>query len=517
MPYIFPEKRLRNGSIATPETLNRATQPAAELFSGRLDRHNLESGLALEHSSDNDNQGNTCINHYWTAQSADPQTDDSGTWQLPTNPPSHANEWPFPEHLTWVTVANMTQTITTGNSTLWIMGFLQYIWHNYDLGNIGRLSTVFDSSKSYSVAANIQIVVTLNGSILADTLSGHENPSAKAVRPYRWRTTQDFDNETAASRGLPGMLTGYSLDIAGIGPEMLPTRMMTFAQVQAGTHTIEVKVRRLLPSYGGRDLRADTFAYNRWLYVGEIQNYPPAVTDNSTVSTAHFEPGDTITAAKLNAGGAGGLAAAYNDIDRGSLARGALTRSHVTSALIGAGTATFSSDITSDNGYPGWNSSTVTTSTSTNAVGWLEIESSDVGITIDEPCYLIILADAHMREVYDNGGTPYDAMLLHMLIGVRATESGSSPAVTMYKGSMGTVAAYNLWGDDPAEVSAFVVPEHARVALGWVIDYTTIPDPALTINQIKLYAAAQSMDPSGSPDPTYTLTAGSLSWMLIKA
>lgn len=521
MPYDFPKKKIRTGDVVTPEILNGMTQQAAELFSGRLDRHNLTDDLDLDHNSANSTQGNTGINHYRFSRAVNPETDNAGTWQPPTNPPT-GQVFTLPDNLTWVTVADLSRTITTGTSTLWIYGFLQYIWHNYATGSgTGQLVTVNTHGRSYGVAANIQVVVTLNGTLLIDTLAGHDNPAAKAVRPYRWRQTQDFDDDEA--RGLPGMLTGYSLDIAGMGPEALPVRFMSFPKVQAGTHTIEVKIRRLFPSYGARNLRDDIFVYNRWLYVGEIQDYPPAAAVNATVATKHYEPGDTVNAAGLNAGGLGGVAAAYNDIQRGSLARGALTRQHLKSISLGAGTEVWTADQTADNWYPGWNVSNVTPTALGSNVGWYEIESANVAIAITEPCYLIILADFHLRGIFDNSASGLwdNCALFHAILGIRATEDGGSPAVEMFNGSMATVGQYNVWGKEPPNslVNVAVVPDHARVAMGWVVDYTTVPDPELTINQVKLYASGQTMYVGATPteDPTYTVTAGRLSWILVKA
>ena len=109
----------------------------------------------------------------------------------------------------WQPIDDATQTITTGSSTLWVIGHAQYVWlgfngsgfHDYADGGIGGESgakgttgdaiQVTNNSSPYSgmqcllasvLPCKLQFALRLDGQVLPWTITGFEFENTKLIK-----------------------------------------------------------------------------------------------------------------------------------------------------------------------------------------------------------------------------------------------------------------------------------------------------------------------------------------------
>jgi hypothetical protein len=453
MPYIFPKRRLRDEDVLDPVELNEDFVPAAELYSGNLDRHNLKSNISLKPKSDNANAKSGYFNHYYVEVEADPDFGSyTSSYQDPTS--DDAAAYALPANLTWTVVDEMVLTdIKTGVSVLWINAWAQYIWLGFeDFVNLqspikaqnddGDAITGYTNSymnyysKNSTLPCGVQFALRVDGVVVESTITGHANRYERIPQPWSWLATRSKvmtatisdsggDKGSSSASGLPGPVTEYDTGISGLGPEMMPIRVGGYIPVSPGTHTVELVIRRLTDPDTTKTYRADAadtsdtltlreadkvMVYNRKLQVMDMPLHAAATTTFDSVEVTTLDTEDTVSAASLGTNAIDKVRDKLNDVQEGALARGALTNAHLRSPLIASSSGSINPGSAQELKvmYPAYGDSTVLSNPFANKVGWFgltdgagaglrtgafnNVQSQDAG-------YLIILANVQFNRV----------------------------------------------------------------------------------------------------------------------
>jgi hypothetical protein len=520
MPYIFPKRRLRDEDVLDPVELNEDFVPAAELYSGNLDRHNLKSNINLSPKSDNANAKSGYFNHYNTSVLSDPDFGrHTSSYQFPTS--TDANVFLIPGSLGWSSIEGLSiTTIKTGVSVLWVNAWLQYVWLGFYEGN----ATTVDVMNAYSgqdstlglpkLPTGVQFAIKVDGVVLENTITGHSNPYHRTCQPWSWVTSRDHVLTLAKTSGSPGPVTEYDGGLSGCGPEMMPIRVGAYVPVAPGTHTVEVVVRRLRPTEPKSQIkvRVDNLStwsdvseadgvgiYNRKLQVMDIPTVPTATTTFDSVDVTTLDTEDTINAASLGTNAIDKVRDKLNDVQEGALARGALTNAHLKSGVIAksgqdstsTGQITPSSPQSMRCLYPGFGVSTFVPSPAAG-IGWWSLDdgaggylrtASFLNATTRDPGYLIIFANVQVTRVGVEGTNSVGLrnetwQAGAFCLGYRYNNGGTS-ATKVINSTTAFVNNYNIFGaiHDQAASSykSWPATEQFDVALMHVIDLT---DPA---------------------------------------
>jgi hypothetical protein len=562
MPYIFPKRRLRDEDVLDPVELNEDFIPAAELYSGNLDRHNFRSSVDIAPKSDNANAKSGYFNHYNTSTNSDPDFGNhTATFQFPTS--DDANAFVVPGSMGWSTITEMSLTnIKTGVSLLWINAWLQYVW----LGFYKSQSSTVYAQNAYSqnesdhglpkLPCAIQFAIKVDGVVLENTVTGHSNPYHRTCQPWSWVTTRsNVLTGGAASSGFPGPATEYDGGIAGNGPELMPIRVGAYVPVSPGTHTVEVVVRRLRPTspVSQMKFRIDNLTawsevdepdaigiYNRKLHVTEIPTLPRATTSFDSVEVTTLDTEDTISAASLGTNAIDKVRDKLNDVQEGALARGALTNAHLKSGVVAkSGQDTSSTgQITPSTAqslrckYPGFGTATFATSPA-SGTGWFALDdgagnqlrtSSFLSVKTRDPGYLIILANVLVTRVGFEGSTSLvrnnTALAGAFCIGYRYDNGGSS-ALDVAPSTTCFVNNYNIFGathdtsdTDNKKYRSWPAAEQVDVALMHVIDLTDPSSHSVeNYNFFQVYASLCTAE----PDRTLRWKYGNISYLYLRA
>jgi hypothetical protein len=462
MPYIFPKRRLRDEDVLDPVELNGDFTPAAELYSGNLDRHNLKSNISLKPKSDNANAKSGYFNHYYVEVEADPDFGASPSYNAPTSDDTDAYE--IPANLSWTVVDRMVlNNIKTGVSVLWINAWAQYIWlgfesyQNKSLGkdtstngqaNLYLTSTMNFYSRNSTLPCALQFALKVDGSVIESTITGHANRNERITQPWSWLATRKNVQSSAydsdgipTSSGLPGPVTDYDTGVSGNGPEIMPIRVGGYIPVSPGTHSVELVVRRLTDpdttktyfapivetnqTTGTPSSDSTTYAtapalnlresdtiliYNRKLQVMDMPVLAPATTTFDSVEVTTLDTEDTISAASLGTNAIDKVRDKLNDVQEGALARGALTNVHLRSPLVASSSGSINPGSAQDLKvmYPAYGDSTVLSNPVANNVGWFGLtDGAGTGLRTGalnnvqskDAGYLIILANVQINRV----------------------------------------------------------------------------------------------------------------------
>jgi len=427
MSYIFPRRVLRPGDVLDPQELTEDITPAADRVSGKLNMHNFDQGVAStipvspQAFYETTHYEKTFVPFIWSRPL---RGDPAPPWGVPdgTTTPSMME---VQNNFEWQAIIDGTGeaaqvAITTGQSVLWVNAFAQYLWHGFletpPSGSLWwlrlhRYDAQFDPS-------NIQFALRVNGNIIAETVTGIDDLTYRAsipIKPTAQRQTGFTD--ASADRVLPGPQDARGPQVCALGPPSLPVRISACIPCVPGAQLVELVVRRV-PLIRTSDvleyLPGDkVYVYNRQINVVELKAYPIDSVGPAEVTAPALETEDTLNQAALYTNRVQPIIAAYNDVQEGSLARGALMHYHVASALLASATTErdYGSGVAFNNYYPGWLSparDTVTTTgySGAQATGWKLITDASnnnplsvTNVNMSSARKLLILANLHVRNV----------------------------------------------------------------------------------------------------------------------
>lgn len=527
MSYIFPKRKLQSGDILDPVDLNADIIPAAERYSGRINEHNVDSKIKGSLADTNPiTPGaqdlvatDAYFKHYLAGKTVDlgRGAQVGGSHRTPYNRTDTADFDPgayvVPSDFAWNKIDDMEITLTTGMSSLWIIGWLQYVWLEFtDDGHppSGEDITLVDTVATFvgaTNAARMQFALRIDGRVIESTITGKLSPFEMSFQPVK-----PIDERSTGSN-IP-----FEEQATALGSVMLPIRVGTFEAVQPGTHTVELVARRIettgtasSSSFGGSGFTVyyDDEDYvvvgNRRLFVLDMPLNPPASTTFDSADPGAFETEDTISAASLGTNKVDVVRDAYNDVKSGALARGSLNNNHLPSAVLSsvqhsiAPTSEFSVSAI----YPGEaNNTTITTVGGTE--GWRLVDSGAVKLRTDvslpggfdvssRTSLLIVMANVQLAGVSMIGGPTEKGTHYwgHLALGYQ--EAGGAP--TIVSRTEATVCDHSAW---ITTASA----EQVDVPLFWVKDFSTTPN-SVNYDHIGVYCAASSSRGSGVPSLSF--------------
>ena len=405
MPYIHPWRALRSTDVLDPIEMNTDFVPAAEKYGGRLNQHDfsqtVRSSLVLA------SQGYYIPRH--VSVSVDPG------WRHVLNDfpdAAPANRFRLQNDSSWQVVTSMTLTFNTGVSVLWIMGWLNYCSQTWNTSPfLDRMEpylwhglVYLTASKATATrAADVQFAIRVDGAIVDVTRTGAQGEDFlrfAAARP-----------ESPVGPGPAPIMEDWA---HSMGPPLYPVRMTAAVPVQSGEHTVEIVARRTEKLDRIMARRAEDFinVLSRRLFVLEVPTIPQAGTASSVADVTTYEPEDVFSAASIAANRLNVVRAAYNDVQPGAVARGGFNHFHLPAALIHAGQTSIipGSDQTSNDVYPGYNTSTVA-GAKTNTVGWWPVEDgAGTNLRVLGPgggafdtttrnSFIIVIGNLHVRAI----------------------------------------------------------------------------------------------------------------------
>ena len=391
MPYIFPKRVLRQEDVLDPVELNEDFVPAAEVGSGKLNAHNIEATTSLTLETD----GTSCPyykKHYVKVENS-ASFGISGAHTLPR---SSGNTHLVKNDMEWDLVESMTLSPTTGLSTLWITGRVQYLW----LGWTTVSETSFPvSDAAYGTAnktlhghrwsfaevpARVQFAIRVNGAVLPHTVTGKVDPFESPVLPAKPTKQRET---TGANPRFPGPAMVWEDQPTACGPECLSIKIGAAVPVQPGTHTVEIVARRVPPLkqeiYDGTGLSDTTdweenfvAVFNRCLFALDIPTYPATGSEAFSIDVPAYEAEQVVSKESLGMKRINFVRDSLNALEPGALARGALCNQQLPSAVIDKDIATLtpSSNITVSSSYPGYGITTEASSSS--GTGWYVLRPS---------------------------------------------------------------------------------------------------------------------------------------------
>jgi len=531
MSYIFPRRVLRAGDVMDNVELTEDIAPAADRVSGKLNMHNFDQGISSTVAVDG--EAYYAVYHYkryspflWTAA-------------VPFVPP-----WIFPDDGTAANTMALIQnnfewqaiidgagtatevTLTTGQSVLWINAYAQYLWwgFNYDLIDKTRYSYSQHFNGATSYPCNLQFALRVNGNIIRETITGIDDLTYRAsvpVKPLQQRGEATGDV-------LPGPQDIRSTQVCALGPPCLPIRIGACVPCVPGPQTVELVVRRVpyvaddeVRRYGGVDR---IYVYNRQVNVVELKAFPIDSVGPAEVTAPAFEPEDALPQTSLYTDRVQPVVTAYNDVQEGSLQRGALMHYHLPAALRGFAfqECVYAGDLF-NNWYPGWLPGQVNTVTTTRysgspGIGWSivataagtnPLQVSTVNVSVS--CKVLVIANLQIRNV--KGPDINSSGLIDGIMSASETGSfalfqlmyqnqGAGPTTwTAPPASMGMVNNFVWWPKAPnstAPLAQYTAPtnpnygiEHAEIQLMALLDFTT---PQATPINIAMFGSVSGTD-----------------------
>ena len=349
MPYIFPKRRLEDQDVLDPVEMNEDFIPAADLYSGNLDEHNFKSGLNPDiginvspEGGDTPILSNSHWNIYYTYQNTDPRW---GTPDSYTQPVIEGNtSSPIQNSPAWQPVDRMKLTVVTGNSTLWIVAALQYIWEGFNPSGGHSFSapnnvagTAGGSDRWGDYPAMVQFALRVDGQVIDATITGFSVPHEKIVQPYR--TTQERNGQDGYT--LPGPGQDGESNCGALSAECMAIRLGFMVPVASGTHVVEVVAKRI--EVFDRTASNDHMMYsagnqigvfNRQLLVVDLPTLPPAVATAAGTAVGAYEAEDTLTAESIGPRRVNVIRDRFNDVQDGALSRGALNNEQLGSQVL---------------------------------------------------------------------------------------------------------------------------------------------------------------------------------------
>ncbi len=403
MPYIFPQRRLKDKDILDVVELNEDFIPAAELYSGQLNAHNIKENVQPDFRRNNTDE-TAYYKYAFKSTGGDPQLGAATAGgSLPYTLPllsTFSGEHQVRNDNSWDVVDSSNLRVsdfTTGISTLWITASAQYFWMGFVAGSATRGGSSGSAITTAAERTNhmwasqglgncrLQFAIRIDGRIVESTITGKRYAFEHSIEPIRSEFQRGGGmgfGSGAAAQKFPGPHGTWTEGATGLGPAVLPVRLGCYQEVQPGSHTIELVVRRL-PRLDANDDRYDledsdidddvVLVGTRKLLVVELKRYPTATSVESSIQVPAFETEDAFDNEALQVDRVDTIRTAYNTVKRGALARGALNHYHLKSPVIDANQIARSDPSTSlTAAYPGhgsWKSSTHTAKFSSTSSG----------------------------------------------------------------------------------------------------------------------------------------------------
>lgn len=414
MPYIFPKRKLQDQDILDPTELNEDITPSADLYSGNLDEQNFKRrsfgpDIATDVApsaagSATPILSNSYWNLYYSHKVVDPEW---GTPDSYNNPSARNTSVRIANTPSWQSIDDLSLTIVTGNSRLWVVAHFQYHWAGFEEYGGHHFSYPPDATDPDAVVTNlgawgrypamIQFAVRVDGQIIEETKTGLHYPHEKVTLPFKAQRQRD-DGETSRTDAkkvgspLPGPGQDGEPNCGGLSAEVGVVRLGSFIPVSPGSHVIDVVGRRLsttaIHNQGKTSSRSDVndndatnisyetdnkiLVHNRQIFVADFPILASANSGSASVDAPAFETEDTISEASLGTDRIDLVRYKYNNIQPGALSRGALNNRQMDSRIGYAGSAQLT-PITKPSTfaawYPGFGEDTHTTNRSGN-VGW---------------------------------------------------------------------------------------------------------------------------------------------------
>tara|TARA_R110002020_G_scaffold225717_4_gene435833 strand:+ start:1275 stop:2936 length:1662 start_codon:yes stop_codon:yes gene_type:complete len=450
MPYIFPDRVLKSQDILDPVELNNDFIPSAELYSGRLDEHNFASTTSYANTTD------TFFNEKYKENAVDMGLTISGSsstsYEMPNSDTfvsygdgiGPTDSYFVPNDGSWGLVGEMTLTMSTSEAVLWLVATVQYTWSgfsdattNWNTGTV-KYQHLFSSSflsnggTAYDgltrVPAKLQFALQVNGQIIPWTITGMRNLDAQGIVPLRpassrnqvpTSTTPAPAVAYATPISLPGPRQARFFDVQAIGPEVASVRLGAMFPVSASSNVVQLVVRRLSldaasasPYCTGEKVRENNAVYlhNRQLYVMEAPTFPGSAATFDSVSTDAYDSEEVISAQSLGNDRVDAVRDKYNAVASGAPARGAFNHNHLTSPVSSQTEQVIiapTSNQTLNNKYPGFNTPTVTTGSTSADTGWYNLNDGSgtptylkvQNVAISEACSIVIMANVQVPRV----------------------------------------------------------------------------------------------------------------------
>jgi hypothetical protein len=459
MPYIFPKRKLQDQDILDPTELNEDITPSADLYSGNLDEQNFKRrsfgpDIATDVApsaagSATPILSNSYWNLYYSHKVVDPEW---GTPDSYNNPSARNTSVRIANTPSWQSIDDLSLTIVTGNSRLWVVAHFQYHWAGFEVYGGHHFSYPPDASDPDAVVTNlgawgrypamIQFAVRVDGQIIEETKTGLHYPHEKVTLPFKAQRQRD-DGETSRTDAkkvgspLPGPGQDGEPNCGGLSAEVGVVRLGSFIPVSPGSHVIDVVGRRIsttaIHNQGTADDTDATnvsyetdnkiLVHNRQIFVADFPILAPANSGSASVDAPAFETEDTISEASLGTDRIDLVRYKYNNIQPGALSRGALNNRQMDSRIGYAGSAQltpitksstfaawypgFGEDTHSVNrsGNVGWygpleDGTTASSTGSTSSTGVLELAPSSAGIgTFDGEHVLLLLGNVELHRL----------------------------------------------------------------------------------------------------------------------
>lgn len=430
MPYIHPKRALGTADVLDPQEMNADVQPAAEKVSGRLNGHDF-TGAPMKANAAVASRAYYSIGHVF--KSVHPGYVDNAGPPLPAGAGPDAAFTLLSDGV-WHTVDDMSVTMTTGVSSLWIIAWIQYSWHTWPHGSPLYLQ------------AGVQFALAVDGRVIDATITGKKEGHERTWVPGR--PTEPWNDATPTAFPGPGVLKPGQTP-GGMGPHHAAVRVGCSHPVSPGSHTIQLVARRA--SRVGNPFSSTDYivGYSRRLFVLEAPQFPRATSTLSTVDVPGLEPEDALSAAVMSTNRVAPLRTAYNAVQHGMVARGAFMNAHLSSTVRASDITTFGPAVsqTTNDDYPGYGVNTFA-GAQMGGAGWWELNDGAGGqlrVTNGGAGWnrangtIILLGNVNVQRVRNAAGPPvgefhsFGVLTLGYLAGgartvIAATEAGSNSA-----------------------------------------------------------------------------------------
>lgn len=306
MSHIFPPHAPRSVDRLAPEDLNASLR----VIEAKLSEGLGEQDIASEAFFDTPVQEDALL--VWHGEEQYVNKDISGT-----------EDWPLYNNTDVVDIQNtdawqvlLTRSITTGNELLYIIGAAQLVGYK-----------VNGTNDEPSVAAyRVQVCLYVDD-ILTWTISGQEypDPPVRCIDKAKASSaTADWD-----FRHLRATMHGW-----GLSNHLQPVRVTAILPVLAGTHTVELRARRIPRIDSAKDddpYESTVQCFSRQLYMLRAKDYMVGGWSESAATITPVPEG-VLSASRLNTP-LDECAALLNDVREPLVRSGALRAAHLASPV----------------------------------------------------------------------------------------------------------------------------------------------------------------------------------------
>lgn len=396
MSYRKPRVRIRSGETCDQNQINRTIQPAVQELSGHVIDHNVVAGTFPQSRVSSGcyyQVGSSAGTPYYKSVAADMNITGGGTG----SPTATAKAWRVPDTVEWSVIGaspdDLAFTITTGEGVLWIITQIQHglVGTNIGLGFIDK--------------PNVEYAIRVDGIVLDDCPTGLEEAVNPADRQYYPPTPTD-----RAGTGPYSIHTFSTQNCEPLGFPVYPTRLISFAPVDEGTHIIEIVARRLPlgPTEDGSQYAATPlYVFNRKALVVDMHLQAPATGTAASFEVATINEGDTVSAATTYTNTVAAIVAQENNLGDGAMARNALRNEHLPSRVQMPNNVGLTGGDNTNTAYPGYG-------TIGTAAGWKMID--DAAAVLDckttngpynftaNPGFVILLANVAVSNIAVRNG-----------------------------------------------------------------------------------------------------------------